>query len=87
MSTTTIPEPTTDLPQLCDILLGWTVHAPGLQASKAAVADWFELCVKLLAPITTDPSHPEHTKACELAAEFSHDAIALRSNGNAEAMR
>ncbi|MGW6449496.1 hypothetical protein [Lentzea sp. NPDC055074] len=88
MSTTIIPEHTTTSPPLmCEVLSGWVTLAPGLDAGNAAVADWFETAVRLLAPITGDLSHPQHTDAVALAAEFSHDALVLRSNGSPEAVR
>jgi len=87
VSTTTNLTLTAAQPRLGDILTGWRLLTPGTQAPDAAVADWFAFGVKLLALITSNPSHPEHTEACALAAEFSHDAIALRPNGNAEGTR
>ncbi|MDX8048511.1 hypothetical protein SK571_03885 [Lentzea sp. BCCO 10_0798] len=88
MSTTITSEHTpTSPPLLCDVLSGWITLAPGLDASNAAVADWFEQAVRLLAPITSDLSHPQHTDAVALASEFSHDAIVLRDTKDSEAAR
>jgi hypothetical protein len=72
-STATTAEPT-----ICELLATWQGSAPPENAPNAVVADWFALSVKLLAPITSDPAHPQHADACELARENSHDALALR---------
>lgn len=73
-----MPSTTTE-PTICELLASWQASAPPENAPNAAVADWFALSVKLLIPITSDPTHPQYTEACELAAENSHDALALRS--------
>lgn len=70
---TTATEPT-----ICELLARWQLSAPPEHATNAAVADWFAQSVKLLTPITSNPAHPQHTEACELAAENSHDALTLR---------
>ena len=84
MSTTTTLKPITAPPNLCDVLTAWRLLDPGLTAPDNAVAGWFEFGVKLLALITAHRSHPDHTEAVELAAEFSHATLALRGNKNAE---
>ncbi|MET8756848.1 hypothetical protein [Lentzea sp. NPDC004782] len=87
MSTTTNLTLIAAQPRLSDILTGWRLLDPGMQAADAAVADWFAFGVKLLSLITVDPSHPEHTEACALAAEFSHAAIVMRGGENGEGTR
>ncbi len=72
-----MPSTTTES-TICELLACWQASAPPEHASNAVVADWFALSVKLLSPITSNPAHPQHAEACELAAENSHDALALR---------
>lgn len=73
-----MPSTTTE-PTICELLASWQASAPPDHATNTTVADWFALSVKLLIPITSNPAHPQHTEACELAAENSHDALVLRS--------
>jgi hypothetical protein len=75
----TTTHPATAEPTICELLASWQASAPPEHATNAVVADWFALSVKLLSPITCDPTHPQHAEACQLAAENSHDALALRS--------
>lgn len=78
MSTTiTAPSAGTE-PTICELLAAWHEANPPMDAPDLAVADWFEQGVRLLMPITTDRAHPQHTTACEMAREYSHDALALR---------
>lgn len=69
-------------PTICELLATWQSSAPPMSAPNSVVADWFALSVRLLTPITSNPAHPQHTEACELAQENSHDALALRAAGS-----
>lgn len=78
MSTTiTAPSAGTE-PMICELLAAWQEAIPPMDAPADEVADWFERSVHLLEPITQSPAHPQHADACALAAENSHDALALR---------
>lgn len=62
------------------VMAAMTKDCPSMNAKPGEVAAWFERAVNLLRPITRDRSHPEHDEACELAAKYSHDAIAARTS-------
>ncbi|GLZ36343.1 hypothetical protein Lesp02_85300 [Lentzea sp. NBRC 105346] len=84
MSTTTDARAAGTEPTIAELLATWQQTAPPMTAPDHEVADWFEQSVTLLAPITHDPAHPQHAAACELAAENSHDALALRESARAK---
>ncbi|MET9231412.1 hypothetical protein [Lentzea sp. NPDC003310] len=77
MSAPTNPLTTTTL-TLYDVCRSIATTCPPLGAPPEQIARWFEYCVRLLAPITRDRSHPEHHEAVEMAAKYSHDALATR---------
>lgn len=66
---------------LCRITTEMSACCPPMNATPGEVAAWFERCVQLLRPITRDRRHPEHDEACVLAAKYSADARAARTNG------
>lgn len=72
------------VPMVCDLLATWQEAIPPMDAPDLEVADWFEQGVHLLKPITSDRAHPQHTTACELAAEYSHDAFAMRESARSK---
>ncbi|MFJ8963673.1 hypothetical protein ACIRG5_30215 [Lentzea sp. NPDC102401] len=66
---------------LRDVVTTMSERCPSMTATADEVAAWFAYGVTLLRPITRDRAHPEHDEACELAAKYSADARAARTNG------
>ncbi|WP_330272287.1 hypothetical protein OG205_35725 [Lentzea sp. NBC_00516] len=88
MSTTINARSSGSEPTICELLTTWQETAPPMTAPDIEAAAWFERSVHLLAPITGNPAHPQHAEACALAAENSHDALALRESARSKgAMR
>ncbi|MCR3746658.1 hypothetical protein [Lentzea californiensis] len=84
MSTTiTAPSAGTE-PTICELLATWHEANPPMGAPDLEVAAWFEQGVRLLKPITSDPAHPQHITACEMAAEYSHDALAMHESARSK---
>ncbi|MEV6714837.1 hypothetical protein AB0M48_22710 [Lentzea sp. NPDC051208] len=84
MSTTINARVSGTEPTICELLESWQQAVPLIGARDDVVADWFEQSVKLLTPITSDPTHPQYAEACELARENSHDALALRQSARSK---
>jgi hypothetical protein len=63
------------------VMAAMTAPCPSLTATHEEVSAWFAQCVRLLAPITSDQSHPEHDEACVLAAKYSADARGACQSG------
>ncbi|MFS8100887.1 hypothetical protein LFM09_27545 [Lentzea alba] len=83
MSTTTPYDDTAEQPpSLIEVLADWTRRTPDADASTEVIATWFELKADLLAPITSDPTHPDHVAAQSFAARAVHSANTLRSKEN-----
>ncbi|MDX8146418.1 hypothetical protein SK854_30190 [Lentzea sp. BCCO 10_0061] len=66
---------------LRDVVTTMSERCPSMKATPDEVAAWFAHGVALLRPIVRDRTHPEHDEACELAAKYSADARAARTNG------
>ena len=83
MSTTTPRDDTAEQPpSLSEALAVWTEQTPDPHATNEVVAAWFDLKVELLAPITSNPDHPEHDRARHFAAKAVQSANALRDKEN-----
>lgn len=80
MPSTTNPSAATRL-SLRDVVTAMSARCPSMSATPDEVAAWFAQGVALLRPITCDRAHPEHDDACVLAAKYSADARAARTNG------
>ncbi|GHH49255.1 hypothetical protein [Lentzea cavernae] len=65
------------------VVTAMSQDCPSMTATPDEVAAWFAHGVTMLALITRDRSHPEHDDACVLAAKYSADARAARTNGAA----